>query len=443
MASQEILLIATVGVRDPVTQAGEMGALRVAQEVCPGSVCLLHTEQTRKQAEQTAQLIQQIAGARVQCVQSRVSDPTDIDELLDDCHRTLAELRLPPTSSVHICATSGTPQMATALTLTADACFPGATHWMALDPSRTVGEPLRRFSPDVLRHHRETAEGLSALAACRPYEALRLLQRREEGNPRVVARSKKPIHWGRCAAQVLALVAEYRPDETCKALSQLGGSDTQRAPALGPFVRWFDCFRRSASHEQRRVRWAEELLAAAARERRAGRYASALVALQVAHEVGLAAALISRHGVDPDELGPAAERKVAAALGPEDAVRMIKGGATSAKSRIEGWATRSRVLRALEPDLDSVIGVPEAAGHAAAALAHERNKILHQAAAASASASIAQTLQVGFSYVNALFRALGWFPSDCAPTGPEALRELAQQLADWAGVRLLGESGLP
>jgi hypothetical protein len=411
--ARERVLVATIGNRDPLGDGEPTGPLRAAAAVRPARAYLVHSERTADRdyaaaAAETARLVQQeVPGCLAETRSHGVANPTDLPALVAAMARLLGGLGADD-ADVHVCASSGTPQMGLALTLAAEARYGAGrvTHWQGLDP-RFAAEPLTRLEPGVLFHHFELRRALEALAACRVADAAAGLARAAEGPP---GAARRAIERAAGAARQLEQVAELRRRPAVLRPNDLRREERAERPRLAAFVDWYAALAQDAGGG----RWPAELAALAMREERAGRPVLALVRLALAQEVAVAARLEERHGIDADRPGPDGWKRIAEAVPEVDA----------AAPRFEGLKNRLDLLARLEPGVDGRIPT-------ALELAHERNVIVHQGRGRAATdwGSYVENLR-------ALYAGFGWPDPAETPGAPEAVAVLAAELARWVGVGL-------
>ena len=414
--ARERVLVATIGDRDPVHEGQPMGPLRAAAAVRPARAYLVHSEPTADRdyaaaAAETARLVQQqVPGCRADPRPHGVANPTDLPALVGAMARLLGGLGADD-AEVHVCASSGTPQMGLALTLAAEARYGAGrvTHWQGLDPELTA-EPLTRLEPGVLFHHFELRRALEALAACRVADAAAGLARVAEGPP---GAARRAIERAAGVASQLEQVAELRRRPAVLRPDDLRREERAERPRLAAFVDWYAALAQDAGGG----RWPAELAALAMREERAGRPVLALVRLALAQEVAVAARLEERHGIDADHPGPDGWKRIAE----------LVPGVDATAPRFEGLKNRLDLLARLEPGVGDAIP-------AALALAHERNVIVHQGRGRAASG-----WERYVENLRALYAGFGWPDPAASPGAPEAVAALAAELARWVGVGL----GLP
>lgn len=403
---------------------------------------LLHTAATERvdspaNAARTAERIrEEVPGAAVETHLIGVADPTEIATLAAWFDGVLRGL--PAAGEVHICASSGTPQMGIALTLAAEQALPAARHWTALNPAEARPPYLREFEPDVLRHRREMAEALGLLACCHVFEARERFKARLAANSVPVRMVKGAVESGRRAAGALTLIGEFQVDAAARMLppGNVAGKTLRGAPRLGPLAGWLANLKGATA---RNPAWAVELAALALREREVGRTALAVLRTAVAHEVMLDVRLQEKHEIDPDNLGREGRQKVERALG-ERAAEVIKEerfDGQGGRLKLPWWRERFDLIRALEPAVARRFD--DGRREEIAVVTEMRNNLVHRGTLAGERAANPEgPLDAGLAYVRDLCVAFGWPDPADAPTAPRAVAALAGELAVWAGVAFTG-----
>lgn len=436
-------LLATVGERDPETEEGPTGPLRAAQKVQPTRAVLIHTRDavfSDRARATVSRMERDVHGIHVQLVEMREPDPTWIAPLLNEVQRVLMSLRVDLGDEVHVCATSGTPQMGLALTLVADARFPAARHWQALNPGKARGDLLRAFEPDAVRHHPEMVAAFHALATCRVRDARDRFDRRLNGQPDVIGPVRPWLDAGYRTSSALALVEDFQLQSLPRVLRRqnLGRAPLERSPAFSALVDWYGNL---TGNQGRRTnpRWPVELAALALREFRAERPSLAIVRLALAHEVALQVRLLEAHGVDVDRLNPEMLRRIEPALGNEVKGRLVPLGHDAAGKlgahRLDGVVHRFMVLAHLEPGLaERVSGEMRRSRDQ---LVEIRNDLVHRGVYGQQD-KVPAVFERGIDYVAFLFTHFGWDDPREVPSAPVGVESVANQLAALAGVNLTG-----
>jgi hypothetical protein len=214
------ILLATVGGRDPAFDGEPTGPLRAALTLRPVVVVLVHTDGTAQNARTTqARIESDLPGTGLQ-LHRLDGDPSDRRGLLEQCHELVENLRaeggIRTGWTVHVCATSGTPQMGDALGVAVAARYPGARHWQALNPKEAAaGTPLlREDRRDAVWILAQVADGLRLLRSGHPEEALGAMRRHLDFD--LLGRSLPYVRIATALARLLARVSEHTLDEAAE-----------------------------------------------------------------------------------------------------------------------------------------------------------------------------------------------------------------------------------
>jgi hypothetical protein len=410
-------LIATIGHRDPGEDGQPTGPLRTATETATEiqRVYLLALQDVRTQAQKTLEAMPKTVRAEI--IDLGDIDPSDADKLMASVERVLPDVD--PNDSVHICASSGTPQLGLALTLNAIVRYPGARHWQALDPSRTAAPYLRRFDPELLWHHAEVDQAIAALDRMDAATSHRLFKKRMQ-SPATIARQSLPYLKG---ARALSAALEAADNLDVKQARMLLAPVpiAKLGPAGREFARITEWYKDLATRGTKTApNWALELLAAAHRARCRDDISAALLGAATAYEVGLAIRLRTQFGVDPDHVAEDKrlwirrnEGRIAGGLLHDGLVR----AGTNGQFAIQGLENRAKTLALLESDA-SDIRLSE--GHDK--LTSLRNKLIHNATPPSID-----SLNAALRFVRDRFSNWGWDLDSC-PTAPDAVRSLLGHL---------------
>lgn len=415
------VLIATIGMRDPQTEGGPTGPLRAAESLRPHTVLLIALPDVQAQAEETRAAIRgAVPGADVRLITLDTSDPVDIDGLQQALDSELRDLANEISGrSVAVCGSSGTPQLGLALTLTAMARFPGATHYQALAPQFAAEPLLRTFDPDVLRHHTETASAFAALEACQFTLARRLFESRLTSRTTVARRAGAALRAGHLLATALLAAERLDAAEASCALSRLSDLSRPARRDLEQLKQWYASI---ANRGRASADWPVELAALARRQQRAGAPAQALISAAIAMEAAIAVRFRTKHGLDLDKLKGEDPQRVPGDL-RSSLVRL--GGSAF---RLEGAEKRSRWLERIDPEYGSVLRDREAQSRRKN-LSEARNDLVHQGRPPRP-----EDLEGGLELLDTLFRAFGWRLSADCPSSPQAVAAFA--------ARCRGEAGL-
>lgn len=407
------LLLASIGQRDPYVDDEPTGPVRAAlsSELQVQRAYLYAHPDVRPQAGSTQEVLAK-AAIDASLVLLPNADPTDTNELMSALTRHLPEPR--DDETVHVCATSGTPQLGLALTLAVTLRYPQARHWQALDPARAAPPYLREFNPDVLRHTAEVEQAVAALKRMQAGVSLELFERRCQSSLSSVRRRLPVLRGARALSAALVAADNLDQNGARAAFSGLQARTFERLPALRTLADWYEGLYTRAT--ERNPRWPLELLAVAERARRREHFAAALLGAAVAYEVGLATRLRTEFDVDPDWV-PDEKRPWIEANQGRLRRGLRDGLLTSDGRRIQGLEARASVLALFESEAGEC-GPPE--GHRV--LTEARNKLVHEARQPAV-----ETVDVCLAFVRDRFHGWGWLPSAC-PTTPAAIGELADAI---------------
>lgn len=435
------ILLATVGQRDPGTPEAPTGPRRAANELRPEEVVLLATEDVARQADELRESIQaSLPGVAVHVeLAERLRPgvpnlPVLLGELLyvgREVVRRYPELT-DASNEVDVCATSGTPQISTALTLVARSLLPNARHYQALDPSKASGGTLLvPFDPDILVRLDARDRLFDRLAAGDGAGALAA----GHGLDRVASPpwNAKAVRTALELARGLEYVAAFQRSE----LKTLSFPQQKNAPdevrlRLDGARQWFA---RCVNDDKA---WAVELGAHALRVLGLGNPTGAVIAAAIATEA-MTTAGIRLHGeIDPDGVSaleklPEPLRERARAVGQAPEYYRVEGLATGAAApsapmvgqapayyRVEGGRDRSLLLkevcRGYRAAFDELEPIRER-------IAEARNKAVHRGAAAERA--IADEVA---PFLDRLAEAVGFDGPASVPTAPERLGALAEAL---------------
>lgn len=413
------LLIATIGKRDPATQYGATGPLRAAWELRPGTVLLIALPDVVGQAELTsAAIVWALPGTSVRNITLDVPDPADIDRLQQDLADRLATLGAEIRDrSIAVCASSGTPQLGLALTLTAMARFPAAIHYQALDPQFAAEPLLRAFDPDVLRHHTEAARAFDALEDCQFAIARRLFEARLASGTALARNAAPALRAGYLLATALLAAERLDAGQASRTLAALADVPRAARRDLEQVKQWYGGI---ASRGRASTDWPVELAALARRQQRAGASAQALITAAIALEAAIAVRFRTRHRLNPDELKGDSLQRVPDDL--RDALVPLGGSAY----RLEGAEKRSRWLERIDPEYASVLREREPQRKQ---LAEARNRLVHQG-----TTPPPESLQQGLELLDAVFRAFRWRLSADCPSSPQAVAAFVARRRAEAGL---------
>jgi hypothetical protein len=213
----------------------------------------------------------------------------------------------------------------------------------------------------------------------------------------------------------------------------------EQSRALRELVDWYGGLAPRARRRSANPYWPVELAALAQRERRADRPLLALIRLALAQEVALQVRLVEAHGLDVDHLNEAEQEEVRQRLAQlgnrRDDPRLVplRGDGGPRRWRLEGVADRFALLCALESGLAQGLA-PEMA-RAQEQLVEVRNDLVHRGTHPSPS-GVQNVFEAGLAYLAWLFGVLGWRDPRRVPSGPDAVAQLAGEVAEGAGVGL-------
>lgn len=406
------LVVATIGARDPETEAGPTGPLRAAMELRPARVVLLYLPDVRPNAEATlARIREQLPGVEAEAVEAAAGDPVDTAELIQAVDRALAGPLQGVQGKVALCATSGTPQFSLAATLTVMARAPSASHYQALDPAKAPAPWLREFDPDVLRHSVETDQALQALEGCRFLEAGLLFERRLRavGDRGPAA---KALRKGQRLATALSAANALDPEVANKVL---GRAFQGSAPELESW------YRSLAASRKENPRWPVEVGAAALRQEKGGLLGPALLYAATCLEVALAVRLRTAYELDPEQMKE------------QDCLRLpqeIRQRLRQVENfwKLEGAENLSELLRFLDQAYRTFIS-GRGNDKRREALRDARNRLVHAGKRVQPG-----VVRESLGFADELCSVFGWVrPSEC-PSSPQAVARLALQLRPEAGL---------
>lgn len=415
------VLIATIGMRDPETEDGPTGPMRAAVCLRPRTVLLIALPDVLAQAEKTRAAIEgALPEADVRVITLDTGDPVDIDGLQQALDSELGAIGAEISGrSVAVCGSSGTPQLGLALTLTAMARFPQATHYQALAPQFAAEPLLRAFDPDVLRHHTEMDNAFAALESCQFALARRLFEARLESRTTLARRASPALRAGHLLATALLAAERLDAAEASRILADRNGLSGRARRDLEPLKQWYAGI---GSGGKGSTDWPVELAALSRRQRRAGASAQALISAAIAMEAAVAVRFRTRHGLNLDKLkGEELERV------PDDlrgALVPLGGSAF----RLEGAEKRSCWLKSIDPEYAHALGDKKAQS-LRKSLIEARNDLVHQGRSPRP-----ESLEGGLEFLDALFSAFGWRLSADCPSSPQAVAAFA--------ARCRGEAGL-
>jgi hypothetical protein len=421
--------------RDPIGTGGQpTGPLRAALELRPAAVVLLHTAGSIANAEATCWAIQQATSSQPVAVHllRLEGDPTHQEVLLRQVRDHIEDLRRAGAfrsgGRVHVCGTSGTPQMRTALVLAVGNRFPTAMFWEALDPSKANGgELLRSVEPNVLRVWTLLCHGFRLLRGGRPAEAAAALER---------AAGSDLLDWSLAhtmaavrLAELLHNVSEYALSDATVALMALTTA-TEATPSapMQRLVEWYGRVLAVATDPGRPgPDWAAEMAAMAIREHESGRRVLGMVRLASAVEVTFAVRLQEAHGICPTNLGDQRDR-VGHVLG-ETAIEV-----SGDRAYVRTWSDELRLLGALEAGEFRMGTQPGGLQlDRARRLFRARNELLHVGTAVSRE-EFDGAFAGGRELVSWLLERFSWRRLPAVPSLPGGIRAAVDVLADRAGI---------
>lgn len=292
-------LLALIGNRDPQTETGLLGPVRMITEVEDIDRAYLFAtadDDIQRNAVATRDYIRDLQSSidahKVDI--DPLIEPVDVDALQRWFERTLPDFGIE--GDVHVMASSGTPQMRIALTTVAAYLYPAAEHWQALDPRYSAKPYLRSFDPDLMRRHSQTAQALDHLDRIETGPAEALFRERAERT----AQTQPAAHGVfRAAAELCAalnaaddLMLNDANAHMTQAMKAIGDDSPNLAKKLALLASWYE--------HQRDARRPWELLASAERMQARGTYSAALMRAAIAYEVGLAHRLVSQHKINPN-----------------------------------------------------------------------------------------------------------------------------------------------
>jgi hypothetical protein len=412
------LLLASIGGRDPETEHGPLGPLRAALELRPRQVILIaHTDVIGNAEKTQGRIVAQVPDAEVQVLRLDLDDPVHIDRLVTCIDRLLTQdemrARLQAARRLAVCASSGTPQITLALTLVTLFRLPGAEHLQALDPQKAGTSPLRPFDPDVLRHHTELEQALTALEGCELGEARRLLHRRLESPSLTAKRDLPQVRAAHAVCQML-LEAEAFDPRAAAQVAQVGrrGLPAEAAEGVAALHDWY---RRLTRRRQDNPAWAVELVALALRQRTAGRQAQALITAAIAFEVALVVRFKTAHGLDPYRLSAAELTRFS------DGVRKrARPVEKTTVFSLQGAEQLTQALKEIDPAFVRLLDGQEGARKQ---LIERRNKLVHEGKPPEEA-----TLDSGLQFLRALCRAFDWPDPEEVPSAPPAIKQIVRAL---------------
>jgi hypothetical protein len=404
------LLVATIGGRDPETEAGPTGPLRAALDLRPDRVLLIYLADVRTNAEATLARIRRDApGVSAEMLEVKANDPVDTGALIQAVDGALERYLRGAQGEIALCATSGTPQFSLAATLTVMARAPTAKHFQALDPSKAAPPHLREFDPDILRRTAETDQAFRALASCRFQEADTLFQRRLQGAVPAGA-VEKALRKGQRLAKALIAAGTLDAGEANRVLGkEFQGS----APEL---EEWYRKLAKSRKHNPD---WPVEVGAVAYRQATQGLLAPALLTAATCMEVAFAVRLRKTHDLDPECLKEKDRLRL-----PQEARQHLRQAEGFWK--LEGVENLSELLRCIDKDYRSFISQNEKQREA---LRDARNRLVHAGKAVQP-----ETVSQSLEFVDELCSAFGWGRPSACPSSPEAVAHLAAALRPEAGL---------
>jgi len=437
------VLIATIGDRDPESKSAPMGPLLCAITLRPDRAVLIHTARSHvdypANARATADRIRQsVPGCDAKCVLLEIDNPSKTSLLLERMPGILPR-DLSERDEIHVCGTSGTPQMGLVLHLLAEARWgvKCVRHWQVLDPTRLPpgADRLTTLPLDRIWHHHDLQEALELLRQCRVAEALARLE--PIAGP--TKETGRVLDCARLVCRTLLLADAYQRQAITRLNDELQKNASQAvrsvAPRTSSLAEWYLKLARSGD----RKLWAGELYARAARIAEADNVAQALVALATASEVAVAAYLKTHRGFDPESISPDALGK-ASAIWPDlkDRVRdgsqvdgqpsvharATPGTETARPPRLEGWRNLYELLCKFENrEADARL----------TAVANTRNGIVH---AGTSEPSDSETLRRGLEAAAELQTSFGWPDPRTLPGHPHSVAAVAQELAKRAHIAL-------
>jgi hypothetical protein len=410
-------LLASIGVQDPESNEGPTGPLRMVIErpTAIQRVYLFATEPVRQQADRTVERIEE-RGVPATRIDIADVDPVDVGALQRWFQRTLLDLEIP--GPIYVCATSGTPQITTALTTVCSYLYPAAEHWQALNPKfAEPGRPLTRpFDPDLLRHLDQTAQALEHLERIETISAQLLFAARAKSSLQRESAQYPFYAYGEAVCAALNAADELAPDRAFKVMD----AQARWLPYRTNLRAWYSTLRRL---DGQKPEWPVELLASAERYMARGVRSAALMRVATAYEVGLTLRL-RQHPAFPFNPRKMTERQaqrleeLAREAGAERVGGLVnrRGGGRITLDGAERLATAVALLDKIPLEHGRLGGVHEK-------MIDARNDLAH-----SGRHPEPQTVEASIAFVRDRFTTWGWPVKNC-PTRPDAIREVARRIA--------------